>query len=95
MDMHKRIRLTPLDRKEVWRLYQTRQWKVTLLAQHYRVRRPTIYNVLKKARFEQFTPSNSTNAKRYNKSYPGELVHVDTKHLPLLKGQKKTFTQVF
>ena len=27
-------------------------------------------------------------AKRYNKSYPGELVHLDTKRLPLLKGQK-------
>lgn len=26
-------------------------------------------------------------AKRYNKSYPGEMVHVDTKRLPLLKGQ--------
>ena len=26
-------------------------------------------------------------APRYNKSYPGELVHFDTKHLPLLKGQ--------
>lgn len=26
-------------------------------------------------------------AKRYNKSYPGEIVHVDTKRLPLLKGQ--------
>ena len=25
-------------------------------------------------------------AKRYNKSYPGEMVHVDTKRLPLLKG---------
>ena len=29
-------------------------------------------------------------AKRYNKSYPGEMVHVDTKRLPLLKGQKST-----
>lgn len=26
-------------------------------------------------------------AKRYNKSYPGEMVHVDTKRLPLLTGQ--------
>jgi transposase InsO family protein len=26
-------------------------------------------------------------AKRYNKTYPGELVHFDTKRLPLLKGQ--------
>ena len=29
-------------------------------------------------------------AKRYNKSYPGEMVHVDTKRLPLPKGQKTT-----
>lgn len=29
-------------------------------------------------------------AKRYNKSYPGEMVHVDTKRLPLLKGELKT-----
>lgn len=29
-------------------------------------------------------------AKRYNKSYPGEMVHVDTKRLPLLQNQKAT-----
>ena len=29
-------------------------------------------------------------AKRYNKSDPGELMHLDTKRLPLLKGQKAT-----
>ena len=29
-------------------------------------------------------------AKRYNKSYPKELVHLNTKRLPLLKGQKAT-----
>ena len=27
---------------------------------------------------------------RYNKSYPGELMHLDTKRLPLLKGQNNT-----
>jgi hypothetical protein len=26
---------------------------------------------------------------RYNKSYPGELVHFDTKRLPLIKGENK------
>jgi len=26
-------------------------------------------------------------AKRYNKSYPGEMMHFDTKRLPLLKGE--------
>ncbi|MDO4907689.1 integrase core domain-containing protein [Neisseria sp.] len=29
-------------------------------------------------------------AKRYNKSYPGEMVHFDTKRLPLLQNQKAT-----
>jgi len=29
-------------------------------------------------------------ARRYNKSYPGELVHFDTKRLPLLKGEDAT-----
>ena len=28
-------------------------------------------------------------ARRYNKSYPGELIHFDTKRLPLLKGEDK------
>lgn len=114
MNIHKRTRLTLLDRQEIWRLYQSRTWKVTRLAEHFRVSRPTIYNVLKRARLQEFAPRNSTNrrfktlqyglkrlakveqgiqarlkreAKRYNKSYPGELVHFDTKRLPLLKGQ--------
>ena len=114
MNVHKLICLTPLDREEIWRLYQTRLHKVSHLAERYRVSRPTIYSVLKKARLQQFVPSNSTNhryksvqygikrlakveisiqarlkreAQRYNKSYPGELMHFDTKRLPLLKGQ--------
>ena len=114
MNIHKRTRLTLLDRQEIWRLYQTRLWKVAHLAEHFHVSRPTIYDVLKRARLQEFTPRDSTNqrfktlqyglkrlakveqtiqkrlkreAKRYNKSYPGELVHFDTKRLPLLKGQ--------
>ena len=115
MNKHKRTRLTLLDRQEIWRLYQTRLWKVVQLAEHFHVSRPTIYDVLKRARLQEFVPRSSTNqrfktlqyglkrlankveqtiqerlkreAKRYNKSYPGELVHLDTKRLPLLKGQ--------
>lgn len=99
MNIHKRTRLTLLDRQEIWRLYQTRLWKVAHLAERFHVSRPTIYDVLKRARLQEFTPRDSTNqrfktlqyglkraAKRYNKSYPGELVHFDTKRLPLLKG---------
>ncbi|MBY0483728.1 hypothetical protein [Nitrosomonas sp.] len=29
-------------------------------------------------------------ARHYNKSYPGEMVHFDTKRLPLLKSETKT-----
>jgi len=117
MNMHKRIRLTPIDRQEIWGLYQTRLWKVAHLAERYRVSRPTIYAVIERARLQQFSPRDSTNqrfrnvtfglkrlakvesqiearlkreAKRYNKTYPGEMVHVDTKRLPLLKGQQST-----
>jgi hypothetical protein len=80
-------------------------------------KRATIYEVLKRARLQEFVPRASTNqrfktihyglkrlakveqavqdrlkreARRYNKSYPGELVHFDTKRLPLLKGQSPT-----
>lgn len=114
MVIHKRIRLTPLDRQEIWRLWQTGNWKVMALAEHYRVSRPTIYKVLARARKQEFVPRRSVNnrfkalkfglkrlakvekkleekrkkeARRYNKSYPGELVHFDTKRLPFLTGE--------
>jgi len=117
MVLHKRIRLTPLDRQEIWRLWQTGNWNVSVLATHYRVSRPTIYKVLARARKQEFVPRRSVNqrfkalkfglkrlakvekkleakrkqeARRYNKSYPGELVHFDTKRLPFLKGEDST-----
>ena len=61
MDMHKRIRPTPLDRQEIWRLWQTGNWKVSVLATHYRVSRPTIYKVLARARKQEFVPRKSVN----------------------------------
>ena len=39
---------------------------------------------------EKYKKGLKKQAKRYNKSYPGEMVHVDTKRLPLIKGQKAT-----
>ncbi len=104
MNIHKRTRLTPLDREEIWRLYGTRDWTVVALAQKFRVSRPTIYKVIERARKQEFSPRKSTNkrflqakygmkrlakvessleikkksaARRYNKSYPGEMVHFD------------------
>ena len=100
MNIHKRTRLTLLDRQEIWRLYQIRLWKVAHLAECSYVSSPRIYDVLKRARLQEFTPRDSTNqrfntlqyglereTKRYNKSYPGELVNFDTKRFSLLKGQ--------
>jgi len=116
MNMHKRIRLTPLDREEIWRLYGTGNWTIVALAREFRVSRPTIYKVIHRARHQEFSPRKSTNkrflsakygvrrlakveaslerkkkaeARRYNKSYPGEMLHFDTKRLPLLKGETK------
>ncbi|SDZ06624.1 hypothetical protein SAMN05421755_10988 [Nitrosomonas sp. Nm33] len=65
MNMHKHIRLTPLDRQELWQLYQTRCWKVSQLAERFRVSRSMIYTVLKRARLKEFVPRDSTN-QRFN-----------------------------
>ena len=122
MNMHKRLRLTPLDREEIWSLWQTRQWKVSRLSEQYHVSRPTIYKVLARARKQEFSPRSSDNnrfksikfgikrlakvegvlerkrkaeSRRYNKSYPGEMIHFDTKRLPLLKGEDNTMPREY
>ena len=46
MNIHKRTRLTPLDREEIWQLYGTGDGTVVALAQKFRVSRPTIYKVI-------------------------------------------------
>ena len=61
MNKHKRTRLTLLDRQEIWRLYQTRLWKVVQLAERFHVSRPAIYDVLKRARLQEFAPRYSAN----------------------------------
>ena len=59
----------------------------------------SVNNRFKQARYGMKRPAKvekaiqeklKQQAKRYNKSYPGEMVHVDDKRLPLLKGQKAT-----
>ena len=92
-------------------------WKVSVLATHYRASRPIIYKALARVRKQKFVPRRSVNnrfkalkfdlkrlakvekkleekriqeARRYNKAYPGELVHFDAKRLPFLKGEDST-----
>jgi Fe2+ or Zn2+ uptake regulation protein len=61
MVIHKRIRLTPHDRQKIWQLWQTGQYKVSALAERYRVSRPTIYKTLARARKQEFLPRKSVN----------------------------------
>jgi transposase InsO family protein len=120
MQMHKRIRLTPLNREEIWRLYSSGEWQIKALAERFLVSRPTIYKVVERARLQEFAPRKSTNkrfmgvkfgikrlakiesgledkqkraARRYNKHYPGELVHFDCKRLKLLKGEERRLSR--
>lgn len=46
------------------------------------------YGIKRLAKIEkQIEDKKRKEAKRYNKSYPGEMIHFDTKRLPLLKGE--------
>ncbi|MGZ8914372.1 MAG: hypothetical protein ACXW1Z_14840 [Methylobacter sp.] len=61
MNIHKQTRLILLDCQKIWRLYQNRTWKVSHLAERFRVSRPTIYAILRRAKLQEFVPRNSTN----------------------------------
>lgn len=113
MVIHKRTRLTPIQRQEIYNSYHNEKKKVSDLAKEYHVSCPTIYKILKRGRHKDFTIHRSTNkrfrclqygikrlakieaqleaklkreAKRYNKDYPGQMLHGDTKRLPMLQG---------
>ena len=47
MNMHKNIRLTPIDRREIWKLHQTGFFKQKDLAFKFRVTRQTIAKVIR------------------------------------------------
>ena len=70
MKMHKNIRLTPLDRREIWQLHQTGLFKQKDLAVKFRVSRQTISKVVKECRKGNFYPKDSTNH-RYKDAYYG------------------------
>lgn len=114
MVIHKRTRLTPLQREEVYKDFHVHHIRKCELVKKYDVSRPTIDKILNRGRKNDFSIHSSKNkryacleygmrrlskiekkveerlkkqAKRYNKKYPGEMVHVDTKRLPLIDGQ--------
>ncbi|MDO8581493.1 MAG: integrase core domain-containing protein [bacterium] len=117
MTIHKRTRLTEMQRKEIARLYWQEQIRICDLCRRFSVTAPTIYKVIHRARGNDYSVHLSTNkrfrcleyglkrlskieaelekrlkaqARRYNKDYPGEMVHGDTKRLPLITGETPT-----
>ena len=117
MVIHKRTRLTPMQRQAIFENYSKHQKRVSDLAGEYHVSRPTIYKIIRRGRLKDFSVHKSTNkrfrclkygirrlakiekkiedrlkkqAQRYNKDYPGQMFHGDTKGLPYLMGQSKT-----
>jgi len=115
MTIHKSTRLTPIQRKELIARYFQNGVRIATLARDYRVSRNTIYNIINRSRFNDFSIHKSVNkryrcleyglkrlakieaelekklktkALRYNKSYPGEMMHSDNTKLPMLEGEK-------
>jgi len=113
MVIHKRTRLTPVQRKELVQRYYDGM-RICDLCRHYGVTAPTLYKIIHRGRLNDYSIHNSGNkrfrclkyglkrlskveheveerlkkqAKRYNKEYPGEMIHFDTKRLPLLTGE--------
>ena len=97
MNMHKRIRLTPHDRKEIWDSYRKNDSvKVTHLAECYRVSRTTIYKVLARARKQEFKPRNSAN-ERYRALKCGlkRLAKIEAKLQAKLKAQARRYNKSY
>ncbi len=113
MVIHKKTRLTPIQREKVCTLYFSEKRRVCDLAREFHVSRPTIYKIIHNGRQKDYSIHKSVNkrfrclkygikrlakiekkledklkrqAKRYNKDYPGQMIHGDTKKLPLIKG---------
>lgn len=112
MTIHKRTKLTPIQRKQLTDDYFRGHIRVCDLCEKYRISRPTAYKIIYRSRDNDYSIHRSENkrfrcleyglkrlskiekqlekklkkkARRYNKEYPGEMGHFDTKRLPLLK----------
>lgn len=113
MVIHKRTRLTPVQRTELVQRYYGGE-RICDLCRRYGVTAPTVYKIIHRGRLNDYSVHNSVNkrfrcleyglkrlakveraleeklkkqALRYNKEYPGEMMHFDTKRLPLLTGE--------
>jgi len=122
MVIHKKTRLTPIQRKQLADEYFVEHVRPCDLKRKYQITSPTVYKIINHARNNDYSIHKSVNkrfrclqyglkrltkiekqiedkfkkqAKRYNKEYPGEMVHFDTKRLPLLKGESPQATHEY
>jgi transposase InsO family protein len=92
-----RVKVTDLAREyKVSRVLIYRVLKQVRAKQYFPVKsinlryRSIRYGLKRLAKIEkQIEARLKSQAKRYNKSYPGEMVHVDTTRLPRLKGESQ------
>ncbi len=116
MTIHKWTKLTPVKRREIADKYFKEGVRIATLARDYQTSRNTIYNVINRARLNDFSIHKSVNkryrclryglkrlakieaelekrlknqSRRYNKSYPGEMIHSDNTQLPKIVGDTK------
>ena len=61
MNIHKKARLTPEQRKEIYQAYSNDSRRVTGLATAYHMSLPTIYKMLKRCPLRDFSVHVSTN----------------------------------
>jgi hypothetical protein len=61
MTIHKRARLTPLQRKDVWHKYHEEHMRVCDLMRQYSVTAPTIYKIIHRGRQHDFSLHKSIN----------------------------------
>ncbi len=113
MKIHKWTKFPPVKRREITDKYFKEGVRIAALARDYHTSRNTIYNILERARINDFSVHKSINkryrkveyglkrlakieaglekklkaqAQRYNKSYPGEMIHSDNTKLPMIIG---------
>ncbi len=67
-----------------WREQRLGPARITL---HVPVSRPTVHRILVKHHCNQLIPSVPRTVRRYEKSRPGELIHLDLKYLPSLENR--------
>lgn len=114
MKIHKWTKFTPVRRQEIAGKYFKEGVRIKHLSEEYHTSRNTIYNIINRAKLNDFSIHKSINKRyrcleyglkrlakveaklekklkaqaiRYNKSYPGEMIHSDNTKLPMLVGE--------